>query len=253
MGISFFHGTCPPAPPMIYLDESHRRETVSMKGTLVNSGAIVAGSLIGIMAGQRLPERIRTTLMQALGLACLVIGLQMALSGRDILLVVGSLLGGGLVGEVSRIEDRLESAGAFLKARFRSGSSTFVEGFVTSSVLYISGAMVIVGSIQEGTTGNAEILYTKSILDGVASVAFASTYGAGVAFSALTVFAVQGGITLLATSLKFLQAPPVLEAVTATGGVLIMAIGLNLLGMVKIRVGNLVPGLAIAIIWAVLK
>lgn len=224
-----------------------------MKGTLVNSGAIIAGSIIGIAAGQRLPDRIRTAVMHALGLAVLVIGLQMALSGKDILLVIGSLLAGALTGEIARIEDRLEAVGGFLKRRFRSESSTFVEGFVTSSVLYITGAMVIVGSIQEGTTGNAEILYTKSILDGVASVAFASTYGVGVAFSALSVFAVQGGITVLASSLGFLQSPAVLEAVTATGGVLIMAIGLNLLGVVKIRVGNLVPALVFAIIWAVLK
>lgn len=224
-----------------------------MKGTLVNSGAIMAGSIIGIMAGQRFPDRFRTAVMHALGLAVLVIGAQMALSGKDLLLMTGSLLLGALAGELCRLEDRLEAVGAFLKARFRSGSSTFVEGFVTASVLYITGAMVIVGSIQEGTTGNAEILYTKSILDGVASVAFASTYGVGVAFSALTVFAVQGSITLLASSLHFLQSPAVLEAVTATGGVLILGIGLNLLGVVRIRVGNLVPGLVFAIIWALLK
>jgi len=224
-----------------------------MKGTLVNSGAIIAGSIIGIMAGQRLPERVKTTVMHVLGLAVLVIGLQMALSGKDFLLVIGSLLAGALAGELGRLEDRLESVGGFLKARFRSESSTFVEGFVTSSVLYITGAMVIVGSIQEGTTGNAEVLYTKSILDGVASVAFASTYGPGVAFSALSVFAVQGSITLLASSLSFLQSAAVLEAVTATGGVLIMGIGLNLLGVVKIRVGNLVPALVFAILWALLK
>lgn len=224
-----------------------------MTGTLVNSGAIIAGSIVGIAAGQRLPDRVRTAIMHALGLAVLAVGLQMALSGKDFLLVIGSLLLGALAGEIARVEDRLESVGEFLKRRFRSGSSTFVEGFVTASVLYLTGAMVIVGSIQEGTTGNAEILYTKSILDGVASVAFASTYGPGVAFSALSVFAVQGGITLLASSLNFLQSPAVLEAVTATGGVLIAGIGLNLLGVVKIRVGNLVPALVFAIIWAMLK
>jgi uncharacterized membrane protein YqgA involved in biofilm formation len=224
-----------------------------MKGTLVNSGAIIAGSIVGIMAGKRLPDRIRTAVMHALGLAVLAVGLQMTLSGKDFLLVIGSLLAGAVAGEFARIEDRIGAVGGFLKRRFRSDSSTFVEGFVTSSVLYITGAMVIVGSIQEGTTGNAEILYTKSILDGVASVAFASTYGIGVAFSALSVFAVQGSITLLSSSLGFLQSPNVLEAVTATGGVLITAIGLNLLGVVKIRVGNLVPALVFAIIWALIK
>lgn len=211
------------------------------------------GSIVGIMAGRRLPDRIRTAVMHALGLAVLVIGAQMALSGKDLLLATGSLLLGALAGEIARIEDKLAALGEFLKRRFRSESSTFVEGFVTASVLYITGAMVIVGAIQEGTTGNAEILYTKSILDGVASVAFASSYGLGVAFSALTVLAVQGGITLLASSLAFLQSPGVLEAVSATGGMLIMGIGLNLLGVVKIRIGNLVPGLVFAIIWALFR
>lgn len=224
-----------------------------MTGTLVNCGAIVAGSILGINAGRFLPERMRASVMKVLGLACLVIGAQMAISGKDILLVVGSLLLGTIAGEAARVEDRLDTIGEFLKARFRSKSSSFVEGFVTASVLYVSGAMVIVGSIQEGTTGNAEILYTKSILDGVASVAFASTYGTGVAFSALTVFAVQGGLTLLASELAFLQSPVVLDAVTSTGGVLIMGIGFNLMGLTRISVGNIVPALAFAVMWALLK
>lgn len=224
-----------------------------MTGTLVNCGAIIAGSAIGIAAGGRVPERFRDSLMKVLGLAVLVIGAQMAVSGKDLLLVIGSLLAGTVAGEAARLEQRLEGIGEFLKTRFRSRSSTFVEGFVSASVLYVSGAMVIVGSIQEGTTGNAGILYTKAILDGVASIAFASTYGAGVAFSALTVLAVQGSLTLLSGRLAFLQAPVVLDAVAATGGVLIMGIGFNLLGLTRIRIGNLVPSLVFAIIWALLK
>lgn len=224
-----------------------------MTGTLVNCGAIIAGSVLGVKAGRFFPERMRAAVMKALGLACLVVGAQMAISGKDLLLVVGSLLLGAVAGEAARVEERLDSVGEFLKARFRSRSATFVEGFVSASVLYVSGAMVIVGSIQEGTTGNADILFTKSILDGVASIAFASTYGPGVAFSALTVFAVQGGLTLLASQLAFLQSPAVIDAVTSTGGALIMAIGFNLIGAAKISVGNIVPALGFAILWAVLK
>lgn len=224
-----------------------------MTGTLVNSGAIIAGSILGIAAGRRIPERIKTALMMALGLAVLAIGAQMAVSGKDLLLVTVSVLAGAAAGEAIRLEWRLEKLGEYLKSRFRSDSATFVDGFVSASVLYVSGAMVIVGAIREGTTGDAGILYTKAILDGVASVAFASTYGAGVAFSALPVFAVQGGITLLASELMFLQAPAVLDAVSATGGVLIMGIGFNLLGVTKIRIGNLVPALAFAILWGTLK
>ncbi len=221
-----------------------------MKGTLVNSGAIIVGSLIGLSAGKRLPERMKRILMQTLGLAVVIIGLQMAIAGREILAVIGCLLLGAVTGELVNIERQVERMGEWLKTRFRSDSSTFVEGFVSASLLYVSGAMVIVGSIQDGTVGDASTLYVKALLDGVASVAFASTLGIGVAFSALSVFAVQGSITLLASQLLFLQDPRVLNAVTATGGVLILAIGINILDLKKIPVGNLLPALVYAVLWA---
>jgi uncharacterized membrane protein YqgA involved in biofilm formation len=220
-----------------------------LTGTLVNTGAIVAGSLIGLTAGKRLPERLKTILMQSLGLSTLLIGMQMALSAGDAIPVIGCLLLGALTGELLRIEDGLDWVGRWIKARARSDSSTFVEGFVTASLLYCTGAMVIVGSIQDGTTGDATTLYVKAMLDGVASIAFASTLGVGVVFSAVSVFLVQGAITLLAAKLAFLQAPAVLGAVTATGGLLIVAIAINLLNMAHIRIGNLLPALLYAVAW----
>jgi len=223
-----------------------------MTGTFVNTGTIIAGSLIGLTAGKRLPERVKTILMQALGLSTLLIGLQMALSVREVIPSIGCLLLGALTGEVLRIEDGLEKTGQWLKKHARSDSSTFVEGFVTASLLYCTGAMVIVGSIQDGTTGNATTLYVKAMLDGVASIAFASTLGMGVLFSALSVFLVQGAITLLASQLAFLQEPAVLGAITATGGLLIVAISINLLNMARIRIGNLLPALVYAAVWALL-
>jgi len=210
------------------------------------------GSLVGILAGKRLPDRLKTLLMQALGLAVLLIGLQMALSGSETLVTVGCLLLGAITGELLRIEQGTERLGTWLKRRFQSDSATFVEGFVSASILYVTGAMMIVGSIQDGTTGDARILYIKSMLDGVGSIAFASTLGIGVAFSALSVFVVQGSITLLAAKLLFLQKPEVLGAITATGGLLIVGIGLNILGVTRIRIGNLLPALAYAIAWAVI-
>jgi hypothetical protein len=188
--------------------------------------------------------------MQALGLSVLLIGLQMALSGTRPLLVIGSILLGAVTGELMDIEGRIAAIGEWLKRRFRSESSTFVQGFVTASVLYCTGAMVIVGSIRDGTVGDPSILYVKSLLDGVASIAFASSLGLGVAFSALSVFAVQGAITLLASKLAFLQSPLVIESVTATGGLLILGIGINILEIKQIRVGNLVPALLFAILAA---
>jgi hypothetical protein len=220
----------------------------SVTGTLVNTGAVVAGSLLGVMIGKRLPDRVKTIVMQALGLSVILIGLQMALSGTRPLLVIGSLLLGAVTGELMDVEGRIAAVGEWLKRRFRSESSTFVQGFVTASVLYCTGAMVIVGSIRDGTVGDPSILYVKSLLDGVASIAFASSLGSGVAFSALSVFLVQGSITLLASKLAFLQGPGVIEAVTATGGLLILGIGINILEIKQIRVGNLVPALVYAIL-----
>ena len=221
-----------------------------MTGTLVNTGAVVAGSLLGVMIGKRLPDRVKTIVMQALGLSVVLIGLQMALSGTRPLLVIGSLLLGAVTGELMDVEGRIAAVGEWLKRRFQSESTTFVQGFVTASVLYCTGAMVIVGSIRDGTVGDPSILYIKSLLDGVASIAFASSLGVGVAFSALSVFAIQGAITLLASKLSFLQGPGVIEAVTATGGLLILGIGINILEIKQIRVGNLVPALVYAILAA---
>jgi uncharacterized membrane protein YqgA involved in biofilm formation len=221
-----------------------------LTGTLVNTGAVVVGSLLGVVIGKRLPDRIKTIVMQALGLSVILIGLQMALSGTRPLLVIGSLLLGAITGELLDIEGRIAAMGEWLKRRFRSESPTFVQGFVTASVLYCTGAMVIVGAIRDGTVGDPSILYIKSLLDGVASIAFASSLGVGVAFSALSVFAIQGAITLLASKLAFLQGPGVIEAVTATGGLLILGIGINILEIKQIRVGNLVPALAYAILAA---
>ncbi|MBN1829519.1 MAG: DUF554 domain-containing protein [Deltaproteobacteria bacterium] len=221
-----------------------------MKGTIVNSSAILAGSIIGLSLGSRIPQRIKTIMMQALGLSVIVIGLSMALKATNMIATVACVLGGAVTGELLRIEQGIEVIGRWLKNRFRSNSSTFVEGFVMTSVLYLTGAMVIVGAIQDGTTGDASTLYIKSLLDGTASLIFASTLGVGVAFSALSVLIVQGSLTLLSSSLLFLQEPTVLSAVVATGGVLILGIGINILELTKIRLGNMIPALVYAVLWA---
>ena len=221
-------------------------------GTAVNTGAVVVGSAVGLIAGSRLPENIKTILMQALGLAVVGIGLRMALEAQHTLLAIGCLLLGGVSGELLRIEQRLEGLAETLRQTLRSSSERFVEGFVTATLLYLTGAMTIVGSIQEGTVGDPSVLLIKSLLDGVASVALASSLGIGVMFSALPVLVVQGGITLLAGQLAFLSQPAVLDAINATGGLLILGIGINLLEIGRIHVGNLLPALLYAIIGALL-
>ncbi|MGB4945852.1 MAG: DUF554 domain-containing protein [Candidatus Competibacter denitrificans] len=223
-----------------------------MIGTLVNTGTVLVGSAVGLMAGSRLPENIKTILMQALGLSVVAIGLRMALEAQHALLAIGCLLLGGVSGELLRIEQRLEGLAEILPSKIRSRSSRFVEGFVTATLLYLTGAMTIVGSIQDGTIGDPSVLLIKALLDGVASVALASSLGIGVMYSALPVLVVQGGITLLASQMAFLSEPAVLDAVNATGGLLILGIGINLLEIRRIHVGNLLPALLYAIVGALL-
>lgn len=223
--------------------------------TFANSSAILVGSFIGIAAGRRVPERLKKIVMQGLGLAVILIGLQMALTGKEIISTVGCLLIGAITGELINIEKQLEGVAERLRRRFRSDSTNF-EKFVSSSLLYLlylTGAMMTIGSIQDGALGDSRTLYIKALLDGMASVALASSMGIGVAFSALSVLIIQSGITLLSSRLLFLTNPAVLDAITATGGILILAIGINLLNLTRIRVGNLSPAIFYAIIWATLR
>lgn len=220
-----------------------------MRGTLVNVVAVLVGSGIGLSVGNRLPERMQRIITTGLGLSTLLIGVQMALKVQNMLVVIASMVIGGVVGELLEIETRLEQAGEWLKGRARSDSGNFVTGYVTASLVFCVGPMTIVGSIQEGISGNAEILYTKSMLDGAASVAFASSLGIGVIFASVTVLLLQGALTLLGGQLAFLLRPEVLNELTATGGLLILAIGLLLLDVKRLRVANLLPALVMAVLF----
>lgn len=217
-----------------------------MKGTFANIAAVLAGGGLGLLVGSRLPDRYRSIITAGLGLATLLVGLRLALKADSMLIVIGSLVGGGLLGEWWDLEGRLEAAGAWLRARVGSTEGRFVTGFVTASLVYCVGPMTIVGSIQEGIDGNAEVLYAKSMLDGAASVAFAGSLGVGVLFSALTILVVQGGLTLLGTRLAFLLDERILNEVTGTGGALILGIGLLLLEVRRLRIANFLPALPIA-------
>ena len=222
-----------------------------LAGTAVNVAAICAGALIGRYAGRFIPNRMRQTVMAGLGLAVLLVGLQMALKSQQPLIVIGSLIFGGLVGELLRIEARLETFGLWLQGRF-AGAGNVAEGFVAASLLYCVGAMAIMGSLQDGLGGTPTILYAKAALDGVASLALASTLGIGVLFSALSVAVYQGSITIAAESAKALLTETVVLEMNAVGGLLIVAIGLDLLGIKHLPVRNLLPAVfvAVGLLWA---
>lgn len=207
---------------------------------------------MGLLIGARFSEKIKNIVMHALGLSTLLIGLKMAFRTESILLVIGSLALGGIIGELLRIEEGLESLGEFLKRKVKSRSGNFVLGFVTSSLVFCIGPMTVVGSIQDGVSGDASVLYAKSLLDGFASIVFASSLGIGVIFSALTVLIFQGGLTLLGGKLSFLLRPEVLDELIATGGLIIVGIGIYLLGIKRIKVGNFLPALVVAVVLAML-
>lgn len=223
-----------------------------MIGTIVNAGTIVAGAAIGIAIKKGIPENIKETVMQGLGISVLIIGIQMAIKTQNILIVLISLVLGAIAGELLKIEDNLNRLGLFLEKRMGQGQGEFAKAFVTSSLIYCVGAMAIIGSIQDGIGNNPATLYIKAMLDGTTSIVFASTLGIGVAFSAIPVFLYQGSITLLAQFLQSSLIPSVINELTATGGILIIGIGLRILELKEIKVGNLLPSLGFTLILAII-
>jgi hypothetical protein len=230
-------------------------------GTIINVVTVLLGGTLGTLLGARLPEKMRETIMHALGLLTIVIGVQLSLETGNVLIVLGSLLLGGLVGELLRIESGIDQVGRWLQERtggesespaenpsatLEGGATRFSHAFLTASLVFCVGPMTILGSIQDGLTGDYTLLAVKSTMDGFAALAFASTLGPGVIFSALTVLVYQGALTLGAGWADAVLTDPMVAEMTATGGVLMLALGLGLLQIKKIRAGNLLPALAFA-------
>jgi uncharacterized membrane protein YqgA involved in biofilm formation len=249
-------------------------------GTLVNVGTVLAGGTIGTLVGGRFPRDLRRTLTQAVGLTTILIGLRSALTGDDILLILASVALGATVGEALRIEDGLEGFGRVVERRFarrnradysvpqapgdeaasqdgpddgveaarRPGDATptVARGFVTASLIFCVGPMTILGSFEDGLTGAYQTLALKATLDGITAAVLASTLGWGVLLSAATVLVYQGALTLGAGALRGLLTDAMVGQMTAVGGLLILGIGINILELARLRVGNMLPALAIA-------
>lgn len=209
------------------------------------------GTLLGVLLGHRFPERYRQTVIAGLGLFTFGLGVQMFLKAENILVILGSLLIGAILGEWWKIEDGLHNFGTWLESKLikgdNAGQAKFVRGFLTASLVFCVGPMAILGSIDAGLKGNFEILAVKSVLDGFASLAFASTLGIGVIFSILPLLAWQGGITLLAFQVQSIVTPSMMNEMSATGGLILMAIAIgSLLEIKPVRSGNYLPALLIA-------
>lgn len=219
-----------------------------MLGTIVNTIAIIVGAALGKWVGGALKDEIQKVVMQAIGLGVILVGLTMAITTKNIMVVLVSLVLGGFIGELLAIELQLERMGQALERLVSNGKSetNFVKGFVSASLLYCVGAMAIMGSLESGLTGQHTTLFAKSLLDGVSAVILASSLGWGVAFSALSVFVYQGSITMMAGWLATFLTESVVTEMTSVGGLLIFAIGLDLLGIKKFKIGNLLPAVFVA-------
>ncbi|EOR20849.1 MULTISPECIES: DUF554 domain-containing protein [Clostridium] len=221
-----------------------------MLGTIVNSLMIILGSLIGLFIKGKVNEKLSSTIMNGLALCVIYIGISGALKGNNTIVMIISIAIGGLFGEIIDIDLKLENLGKRIEKRInnKKDNVSISEGFVTSTLLFCIGAMAIVGSIESGLNHNHNTLFAKSILDGISSIIFSSTLGIGVMISSISVFLYQGSITLAAGTLSYILNDVAISNMTAVGSLLIIGLGLNVLGVTKIKVSNLLPSIIIAII-----
>ncbi|MBU3112457.1 DUF554 domain-containing protein [Clostridium lacusfryxellense] len=223
-----------------------------MLGTVVNSLSILLGGLIGSVFKNKISDKYNETIMKALGLCVIVIGLKSALLVNNILLLIICVTLGTLIGEVINIEKGIENVGAWLESKI-SSKNGIANGFVTASLVFCVGAMSIMGSLESGLSRNYSILYAKSLLDGIFAIIFSSSLGIGVCFSAISVFIYQGIITLTASLMKQFLITSVVNEMSAVGGLLIVAIGANMLDIKRIKVGNMLPAIFIPLIYYIFK
>ncbi|ESU34560.1 membrane protein [Bacillus sp. 17376] len=218
-------------------------------GTIVNGLLIIIGTLLGRLL-TKIPENMKTTVMHGIGLAVMVLGLQMGFKSANFLIVILSLVIGAVLGEAWKLEDKLNSVGDWLERKLGSkGEGSISQGFVTATLIFVIGAMAIIGALDSGIRGDHDVLYTKAIIDGFTALILTTTLGIGVLFSAIPVMLYQGMIALFATQIDNFIPQALMDSfileLTATGGVMIFAIGLNLIGLTKIRVANLLPGILV--------
>ena len=216
-------------------------------GTLINTATVIVGGTVGIAMGDRIPERVRVVVVQVIGMVTIGLGLSDLLKTHNMVFPLLGMVFGAVIGELLRIEDRLQGIGEFIRKRFakRQEPGLFVTGFVTATLLFCIGPLTILGAIQDASGATPQLYIIKGTLDGFMSVIFGAIHGVGVLFSAVSVFIVQGTLTLFGTRLDALLNDRMRIELFAAGGLAVMAIGLNLLDIKKIRLGSLLPGLII--------
>ena len=216
-----------------------------MIGTLVNTAAVIVGGAIGLLLKKNMPQRITTIYFQAVGLFTLAIGISMVVKMDHILIVVASMALGSLLGEWLNIEAGAEKLSEYLKKKFRIGSDKFSEGLITAFLLFCIGSMTILGTIQEGTGGSSDLLFTKSLMDFFSSILLASAFGFGVIISAIPLFIFQALLTLIAMYAGQFFTPEIIQGLTSVGGILLIGLGINILEIKKLRIMNMLPALVV--------
>jgi uncharacterized membrane protein YqgA involved in biofilm formation len=223
-----------------------------LTAAVVNAAFVVLGGLLGLVLGGRLQEKHTRTIMAGLGICTMVIGITGAITTSNILIVIICLVVGTVIGELLKIEHRLDTLGDWLKSKVaKNGGGRFTEGFVTASLLFCVGSMAIMGSFDAGLRGDYNTIFAKSALDCVMAVTFAATMGVGVLFSGATVLIYQGALTLLAAFVEPYLSGPVVTEMTAVGGIMLIGTGMNILGLTKerIKVGNMLPAIILPVVW----
>lgn len=224
-----------------------------MLGTIVNSISIIAGSLIGFFFHKSIKSNYSEIMLKAVSLSVILIGISNALKTENLMIVIFSMVLGSLVGEFLKIESNLNNLGEFLEKKFASGGGNISKGFVTASLVYCVGSMAIIGALESGLSGNHQTLFAKSTLDGISAIVFSSSMGIGVILSSVSVFVYQGAITLLSSLLKDVLTTSVVTEMSATGGLLILALGFNMLEFKSIKVGNMLPAIFMPLIFYIIQ
>lgn len=223
-----------------------------MIGTIVNALAVIVGGGVGMLLKGRLPERYTTIFFQAIGLFTIYLGVSLALKAEQVFYVVLALITGAVIGEALRLEARSERLSNWLKHRFHFKNERFSEGLLTSFLLYCMGSLTLLGAVTEGLTGDPKLLLIKSLMDGISSIALASAMGIGVVFSALPLLIYQGGLTMLTMWLGNFVPPELINEISAVGGILLIGLAINILGLAKIRIMNMLPALVMVVVFVML-
>lgn len=219
-----------------------------MLGTIINVGAVIVGSVIGLLVHTKLPKRIVTIVFQGIGLFTIFLGIKMALKTDNLLIMVFSLVIGSIIGEFLNIEKGINNLSEYLKRKIKIGSDKFSEGLITAFLLFCLGSMTILGAIEEGLGNRPNLLLTKSLMDGFSSIALSASLGIGVIFSVIPLLIYQGGLTLFAGYAQNFFTQVMINELTAVGGILLIGLGINILEIFKLRISNMLPSLIIVIV-----